>query len=66
MKLQFLYNLRQVPDSGMKIHFKQIFSIQDHLFSYRGKYFYLLQVISLNGFLRGLLLIKEFEKFAEE
>lgn len=50
IKLQFLYNLRQLPDSGLKIHLKQIFSIQDHLFLFCVKYFYLLRVTSLNRF----------------
>lgn len=55
IKLQFLYNSRQVPDSGLKIHLKQIFNIQDHLFPFCVKYFYLLQVMSLIVFRRFVI-----------
>lgn len=55
IKLQFLYNSRQVPDSGLKILLKQIFNIQDHLFPFCVKYFYLLQVMSSIVFRRFVI-----------
>lgn len=58
IKLRFLYNSRQVPDSGLKIHFKQIFNIQDHLFPFCVKYFYLLQVISLKQIFKRFVINK--------